>query len=82
MLKSSIRLAAIKIGLKDKIVSNDIRNNPRLGNESVKREEVRVPRLTKEGGEDSVDGEDSRTTIGINGVARVECSFIKVILSD
>lgn len=82
MLKSSIWLAAIEVSLENEVVSDDIGNNASLGDETVKGEKIGVTGLTEKGGEDSVDGENGGTAVGVNGMTSVECGFVEIVFAD
>lgn len=82
MLQRRIGLSAIKIRLKDEIMSYDIGYNTSLGNETMEGQKIRVFRLSKKSSEHGVDGKNRGPAIRIDGVASVERSFFEVILAN
>lgn len=82
MLQRCIGLSAVKICLKNEIVSYDVGNNTSLCDKSMEGQEIGVFGLSKKSGEHGVDSEDGGAAIGVDRVASIERSFFEVVLAN
>lgn len=82
MLERGVRLPGITVDLENKVVGNDGGGDASLGDEAVEREEISVAILAEKGVEDSVAGEDSGATVGVDGVADEKRGLVEIVLTD
>lgn len=82
MLEGGVRLPGITVDLENKVVGNDGGGDASLGDEAVEREEISVAILAEKGVEDSVAGEDSGATVGVDGVADEKRGLVEIVLTD
>lgn len=82
MFKSGFGFSAVKVGLDDEVVGDNIRSNGGLGDEAMERKEIGVLGLTKKCSEDGIHREDSGTAVRVDGVASVKSGFVEIIAAD